>query len=177
MTVRCCAQTSYNERTLLETERPVYRDWKGDAGQDPMMSDVEYRTRLESEPQEPAPAEMKNGSTTGYHCWSQFYLPAAGWVPIDASEAYKHPERREHFFGSQGADRIRFTTGRDLQLGPAQHSGPLNYFVYPHVEQGDAAWKGPIAKTFSYRDVETSAAVRSVDVAERLETAPGLLVD
>ena len=40
-------QTSYNERTLLATQRPVYTDWKGDAGQDPMMSDVEYKTRLE----------------------------------------------------------------------------------------------------------------------------------
>ena len=66
------AQTSYNERTLLETERPVYRDWKGDAGQDPMMSDVEYKNRLEEgEPQEPAAAAARPGSTTGYQSWSQ----------------------------------------------------------------------------------------------------------
>lgn len=35
------------------------------------MSDVEYRTRLESEPRGSAPAEIRYGSTTGYQCWSQ----------------------------------------------------------------------------------------------------------
>ena len=64
-------QTSYNERTLLETERPVYRDWKGDAGQDPMMSDVDYKARLEEgEPAQEA-AVARPASTTGYQNWSQ----------------------------------------------------------------------------------------------------------
>ena len=76
-----------------------------------------------------------------------------GWVPVDASEAFKHPERRDDFYGGQGADRIRFTTGRDLELGNRQKSGPLNYFIYPHVEVAGEAWSGPVEKTFSYEDV------------------------
>ena len=90
------------------------------------------------------PENHGRGSVGGYHCCAQFYLPGVGWVPVDASEAFKHPERREEFYGGQGADRIRFTTGRDLELGPAQKSGPLNYFIYPHVELAGEMWKGPI---------------------------------
>ena len=73
---------------------------------------------------------------------------------------HRGPDRREEFYGGQGADRIRFTTGRDLELGPAQTSGPLNYFIYPHVEVGGEAWKGPIEKTFTYTDVSPEAVAR-----------------
>ena len=49
--------TSYNERTLLNTKRPMYRDWKGDAGQDSKESDLEYKERLQnSDDNHPAPA-------------------------------------------------------------------------------------------------------------------------
>ncbi|MDJ0849757.1 MAG: transglutaminase domain-containing protein [Myxococcota bacterium] len=101
----------------------------------------------------PIPEDRGRGRIGGYHCWSQFYLPGVGWVPVDASEAFKHPERRDDFYGGQGADRIRFTTGRDLELGNRQKSGPLNYFIYPHVEVAGEAWSGPVEKTFSYEDV------------------------
>jgi len=57
-----------------------------------------------------------------------------GWFPIDASEAWKHKERRDLYFGTQPADRIQFTIGRDLELGDGHTTGPLNYFIYPHVE-------------------------------------------
>ncbi len=71
---------------------------------------------------------------SGYHCWVEFFIGGIGWIPIDASEAKKHPERRDLFFGSHPADRIQLTLGRDLQLGEGHRSGPLNYFVYPVVE-------------------------------------------
>ena len=41
------AAGGYNERTLSYTERPVYVDYRGKAGQDPMMSDQEYRASLQ----------------------------------------------------------------------------------------------------------------------------------
>ena len=101
----------------------------------------------------PIPEDRGRGRIAGYHCWSQFHLPGVGWVPVDASEAYRHPERRDEFYGGQGADRIRFTTGRDLELGNGQRSGPLNYFIYPHVEVAGEAWSGPIEKSFRYEDL------------------------
>ncbi len=69
----------------------------------------------------------------GYHCWTEFYVDNKGWVPIDASEAYKHPEKREMFFGGLDANRIQFTMGRDIEL-PESEAEPLNYIIYPHVE-------------------------------------------
>ena len=101
----------------------------------------------------PIPEDRGRGSIEGYHCWAQFFLPGVGWVPVDASEAFKHPDRRDEFYGGQGADRIRFTTGRDLELGPQHTSGPLNYFIYPHVELGGKEWVGLMEKKFTYEDV------------------------
>ena len=103
----------------------------------------------------PIPEDRGRSSIGGYHCWAQFFLPGVGWVPVDASEAFRRPERREEFYGGQGADRIRFTTGRDLELGPQHTSGPLNYFIYPHVELAGETWKGPIEKKFTFEDVPT----------------------
>lgn len=82
----------------------------------------------------PIPEDQSAGEVGGYHCWAEFYLPDTGWFPIDASEAWKHKERRDLYFGTQPADRIQFTIGRDLKLGEGHTTGPLNYFIYPHVE-------------------------------------------
>jgi len=101
----------------------------------------------------PIPEDRGSGRIDGYHCWAQFFLPGVGWVPVDASEAFKHPDRRDEFYGGQGVDRIRFSTGRDLDLGPLQTSGPLNYFIYPHVELAGKRWAGPIEMSFTYEDV------------------------
>ena len=82
------------------------------------------------------PVDRPSGRLGGYHCWDDFYLPDIGWVPIDASEANKHPEKRDQFFGTHPTDRVLMTTGRDLQLGEGHTAGALNYFVHPHVEVG-----------------------------------------
>ena len=101
----------------------------------------------------PIPSDKPEGKINGYHCWVDFYLPRVGWVPIDASEAWKHPEKRDLFFGTHPADRIRFSTGRDIVLGKGQTSGPLNYFIYPHVEIGGKQFDG-YEKQFSYRELD-----------------------
>jgi transglutaminase-like putative cysteine protease len=88
------------------------------------------------------PLPEGTGPTTlgGYHCWVEFYLPEAGWVPIDASEAAKYPEQREAYFGQGRLDRVRFSTGRDIRLGEGHRSGALNYLIYPHAEVDGVAY-------------------------------------
>ncbi len=99
------------------------------------------------------PLNKAKGSIGGYHCWVQFYLPGRGWVPIDASEAAKHPELREYYYGSHPTDRIHFTTGRDLVVSDATKKAPLNYFIYPHIEVGGQPWSEKVETRFSYNAV------------------------
>ncbi len=82
----------------------------------------------------PIPAGRTSGTIAGYHCWVEFYIAGVGWVPVDVSEAAKHPDKRELLFGSHPADRVQFSVGRDLRLGKAHQSRKLNYFVYPLLE-------------------------------------------
>jgi hypothetical protein len=82
----------------------------------------------------PLPADKTSAEIPGYHCWAEFYLDRIGWVPVDISEASKHPEKNDYFFGAHDVNRFQFTQGRDLRLSPAQDGSPLNYFVYPYVE-------------------------------------------
>ncbi len=103
----------------------------------------------------PVPLERPAGDIGGYHCWVQFYLPGRGWVPIDASEAAKHPQQRELLYGTHPADRIHFTTGRDLVLSGGSAAQPLNYFVYPYVEVGGKPWRVKLDTRFSYREAPT----------------------
>lgn len=103
----------------------------------------------------PIPQDSDKGEIGGYHCWVQVYLPERGWVPIDASEAAKHPEQRESLYGAQPADRIHFSTGRDLVLSAGSAKVPLNYFIYPYVEVGGKPWSGKVATRFSFEELAT----------------------
>jgi len=101
----------------------------------------------------PIPEGRSGGEIGGYHCWVQFYLPERGWIPIDASEAAKHPEQRDLFYGTHPADRIHFTTGRDIVLSELSAQMPLNYFIYPYVEVGGKPWDMKLDTRFSYRQI------------------------
>ncbi len=98
----------------------------------------------------PIPADRPEGRIGGYHCWAQFHTDEAGWVPVDASEASKHPARKDYFFGTLDRDRVLFTVGRDVVF-PAMKGGPLNYFIYPYVEVDGKPWD-QVEREFSYRD-------------------------
>lgn len=100
----------------------------------------------------PLPAERGAGEIDGYHCWAEFWVPELGWVPVDISEADKHPERAEYFFGNVDENRIVFTLGRDLILPPGQKGPPINFFVYPHVEVDGEVWD-KVERRFSFRDL------------------------
>ena len=76
----------------------------------------------------------KGSPIAGYHCWAEFYTQETGWRVVDASEAWKHPEMKEFYFGHYDANKFRLTTGRDVPLTPEQEGEPINIFFYPHVE-------------------------------------------
>jgi len=101
------------------------------------------------------PETPQAGKIGGYHCWAEFYLQDRGWVPVDASEAWKNPPLRDYFFGAHDANRIQFSMGRDLRLAPPQAGDPLNYSVYPYAElDGKPLEKIPVE--FSFRDLSAS---------------------
>jgi hypothetical protein len=94
-----------------------------------------------------------SGEIKGYHCWAEFYDNEKGWLPIDASEAHKHPEKRELFFGGLDENRIEFTRGRDIKL-PQSNSEQLNYSLFPHVEINGAIHTDG-SRNVSYREITT----------------------
>jgi transglutaminase-like putative cysteine protease len=100
----------------------------------------------------PIPADKHSAEVPGYHCWAEFYLDSTGWVPVDISEARKHQEKHDYFFGAHDVNRVQFTQGRDLKLKPAQDGAPLNYFVYPYVEIGGKEYPN-VSIAFSFEDV------------------------
>jgi len=83
-----------------------------------------------------------SGTIAGYHCWAEFYEASRGWVSVDASEAWKHPERAAYYFGSWDANRFLISTGRSLDLVPKQQGEPINMFLYPYVEVNGQPWTG-----------------------------------
>jgi transglutaminase-like putative cysteine protease len=107
----------------------------------------------------PLPAEKHSGEIAGYHCWADFYIDGKGWIPVDISEAWKHPEKRDYFFGSHDVDRVQFSMGRDLRLVPRQSSKPLNYFVYPYVEV-DGREFANVDLAFSFADADSAVGTR-----------------
>ena len=84
----------------------------------------------------PVPSAGPQGAIGGYHCWAWFFTQDRGWIPVDISEADKHPSMKDYYFGSLTADRVMFSTGRDIDLVPASNRPSMNYFVYPHIESG-----------------------------------------
>lgn len=98
--------------------------------------------------------EKPEGDIPGYHCWAEFYLPGTGWVPVDASEAWKHKERLNEFFGTYDPNRLAFSRGRDVRLVPRASSGPINIFFFPYAElDGKSVEKDKIDTKFRFRDL------------------------
>jgi transglutaminase-like putative cysteine protease len=107
----------------------------------------------------PLPPDKHSAEIAGYHCWADFYIDGKGWIPVDISEAWKHPEKRDYFFGSHDVNRVQFSMGRDLRLNPAQEGKPRNYFVYPYVEVDGQEYPN-VSLSFSFADAGTNTAAR-----------------
>ncbi len=100
----------------------------------------------------PLPENKDRGDIAGYHCWAEFFARNIGWVPVDISEAWKAKEKSDYFFGTVDANRVQFSTGRDITLSPKQDAGPINYFVYPYVEV-DGKTYDSLNKQFSFEEM------------------------
>jgi hypothetical protein len=94
------------------------------------------------------PAEKQQGPVTGYHCWAEFWLPGFGWVPVDASEAWKDQKLRDFYFGSLDDNRFRLSLGRDIHV-PGMKGEPLNYFLSPYAEVDGKPVKAERSVTYS----------------------------
>jgi transglutaminase-like putative cysteine protease len=105
----------------------------------------------------PLPDSKTESDIPGYHCWAEFYLSGVGWVPVDASEAWKNPAKRDYFFGAHDVNRVFFTYGRDIRLSPDQKGDPLNYFIYPYAELNGKSLTG-LQTHFSFREVPGNTA-------------------
>jgi len=91
-----------------------------------------------------------SGTIPGYHCWAEVYADGTGWVPVDASEAWKHPELRAHYFGARDERRFLVSTGRDIRLVPPPRHGPVNILFYPYVEVDGQSFAG-VDTEFQFR--------------------------
>lgn len=104
------------------------------------------------------PPGKQAADLAGYHCWAEFFDPQHGWVPVDISEAWKNPAKKDYFFGAHDPDRVQFSMGRDLELSPKQQGEPLNYFIYPYAEVDGKAYPN-VSNEFSFagpKDSETA---------------------
>lgn len=97
------------------------------------------------------PPERGEGKTGGYHCWAYFWN-GDEWIPVDISEADKHPEQAEYFFGNHEENRVAFTRGRDLLLEPPTKAGPLNFLIHPYAEVDGEAYEN-VSKVVFYKDL------------------------
>ncbi len=86
----------------------------------------------------------------GYHCWAFFWNEQRGWVPIDASEADKAPEKTDYYFGTLDENRVTMSGGRDVVLSPTPRKGALNFFVYPYAE-ADGVELTKVTRSFEAR--------------------------
>jgi transglutaminase-like putative cysteine protease len=94
-------------------------------------------------------APVTDQAVAGYHCWAEFFAPGAGWIPVDISEARKHPELKDYFFGHLSGNRILVSRARGFVLGadPTER----NYLVYP-VARVDGADASAVTWKFTYSD-------------------------
>lgn len=100
------------------------------------------------------PQEPETGDIPGYHCWAEFYEEGKGWRPVDASEAWKEPQRKEVYFGHFDTRKFLISVGRDIDLVPRQSGAPVNIFFYPHVEVDGKEWNG-VKTSFQFKNLKT----------------------
>jgi hypothetical protein len=87
---------------------------------------------------------------------------------VDASEAWKHPDKKDYFFGALDDNRLQFTVGRDIRLDPPQQGDPLNYFIYPYAELDGKPFG--VESKFSFQEIVRSSIIMSGFQSNQLKT-------
>jgi len=85
----------------------------------------------------PYPSRMKKegeieADCINAHSWVRFYA-GSRWIPVDLSEAKRRPDMRDFYFGRIPPDRIKFSSGRGIDLVPKQDD-IINTFPYTYIE-------------------------------------------
>jgi len=91
------------------------------------------------------------GMVKGYHCWADYFVEGKGWIPVDISEADKHPHKSDYFLGTIDANRGEFVVGRDIKLKGLE-SERTNLFIYPILEIKDEV-STAFSKQFAYKNL------------------------
>ena len=103
----------------------------------------------------PIPREGE-GKVSGYHCWAEFFDAQRGWTQVDASEAWKNPKMKKHYFGGFDTNKFFVSLGRDIDLEPKQEGEPVNIFIYPYVEiDGKPAGEGSVQTEFYFKNLQS----------------------
>ena len=100
------------------------------------------------------PLEPAQGPLAGYHCWAEFLDEKEVWKPVDASEAWKHPEKRDDYFAHFDPNKFLISIGRDIELVPRQKGEPVNIFFYPTVEADGKLIENAAKMEFSYKNLK-----------------------
>jgi len=95
----------------------------------------------------------REGKIPGYHCWAEFFDEKRGWVPVDASEAWKNPTMKKHYFGRFDTNKFLVSLGRDIDLVPRQAGEPVNIFIYPYVEMDGRPFNEGIQMDFYFKSL------------------------
>ncbi len=94
------------------------------------------------------PSTRNEGRIGGYHCWAEFYADGKWW-PVDISEGDKYSSLATYYFGHHPANRVEFSSGRNLSLDPGPASGDINFLAYPVLEVGGKVVKAHVELLFT----------------------------
>ncbi|MDO9312853.1 MAG: transglutaminase, partial [Nitrosomonas sp.] len=98
------------------------------------------------------------------HCRAEFFLAGRGWIPVNPADVQqvsklenlplndpKIVQLREKFFGTWEMNWLTFNHAEDLSLNPANTTGKLPFFMFPHAEIDGKTLDSLDPENFSYK--------------------------